>query len=373
MFLPFLGKVRMGNNQCPPQPSLIREGARLFVIADSGADPQSQDSEMLKHGGQSDVQHDMNPLPQSLPQGREVKILSSPFTLHSSLKKRAAFTLAEGATHVAHSNNIRRAAFTLAEVLITLGIIGIVAVMTLSTVISKIQNKQNIAKWKKEYSVINNAFNEVVADGVTICNHTQYGHCNGQSYTDEFLEAIQTKLRVVDYCGSSSIFPREKVCDYTNFDNGEWWKKYGVYHWSGINGSATATGYKALGEPLSSDNIVNNYNFGNRALLLNDGAVIYFGTLWSGPWIVVDVNNFQKGPNEFGRDVFVIRVSSDIIKNKHFIAPAGSEQIFEDRDGNRLNNPSYGITGCSKDIGLQKSNTVYEVAGSGCSAKYLLE
>ena len=34
---------------------------------------------------------------------------------------RAAFTLAEGATHVVHFNDIRRVAFTLAEVLITLG------------------------------------------------------------------------------------------------------------------------------------------------------------------------------------------------------------------------------------------------------------
>ena len=372
MFLPFLGKVRMGNNQYPPQPSLIREGARLFVIADSGADPQSQDSEMLKHVGRSDVQDDTNPLPQFLPQGREVKRFSSRFTLHSSPKKRVAFTLAEGATHVANSNNIRRAAFTLAEVLITLGIIGIVAVMTLSTVISKIQDKQNIAKWKKEYSVINNAFNEVVADGVTICNHTQYGHCNGQSYTDEFLEAIQAKLRIIDYCGvSSSVVSEDKVCDYYNSD---WYEKYAKYRWSGV--ANIYSRYKAFGgrtesNPGYSAYGVNAYNFYKLALLLTDGAVIYFGELWSGPWIVVDVNNFQKGPNEFGRDVFVIRVSSDIIKNKHYIAPAGSEKIYEDNAS--LNNPSYGITGCSKDIGKQKSNTVYEVAGSGCSAKYLLE
>ena len=44
----------------------------------------------------------------------------------------------------------KRQGFTLAEVLITLGIIGVVAVLTLTTVIPGIQNKQNIAKWKKE-------------------------------------------------------------------------------------------------------------------------------------------------------------------------------------------------------------------------------
>ena len=281
------------------------------------------------------------------------------------------FTLAKGAAHAALSNKQRKCAFTLAEVLITLGIIGVVAAMTLSTVISKIQDKQNIAKWKKEYSVISNAFNEVVADGVTICNHTQYGHCHGQGYTDEFVDAIQKKLRVVDYCGSASVFPREKICDYTNFQNGDWWKKYGIFRWSGINGSAVETGYKALGESSSSNNGVNRYNFSRIALLLADGASVYLGTLWNGPWIVVDVNNFNNGPNQFGRDVFVIHVSSDIKKNKHYLAPAGSESLFDEIPA--LNNADYGITGCSKDIGKPSSNTVYEVAGSGCSAKYLLE
>ena len=113
------------------------------------------------------------------------------------------------------------------------------------------------------------------------------------------------------------------------------------------------------------------YNYYKLALLLQDGAVVYFGELWSGPWIVVDVNNFQNGPNEFGRDVFVIHVSSDIKKNKHYLAPAGSDTLFEEMPN--LNNPEYGITACSKDIGSQTGNTVYGIAGSGCSAKYLLE
>ncbi len=102
------------------------------------------------------------------------------------------FTLAKGAAHAALSNKQRKCAFTLAEVLVTLGIIGVVAAMTLSTVISKIQDKQNIAKWKKEYSVISNAFNEVVADGIAVCQtNNSGGSCYGQGYTDEFVDALQ--------------------------------------------------------------------------------------------------------------------------------------------------------------------------------------
>ena len=42
----------------------------------------------------------------------------------------------------------RKCAFTLAEVLITLGIIGVVAALTIPTLISKYQEKQTIVKLK---------------------------------------------------------------------------------------------------------------------------------------------------------------------------------------------------------------------------------
>ena len=59
----------------------------------------------------------------------------SRFTSHFS-RKRVAFTLAEGATHVDTCDGKRKIAFTLAEVLITLGIIGVVVALTLPSVIS---------------------------------------------------------------------------------------------------------------------------------------------------------------------------------------------------------------------------------------------
>ena len=89
--------------------------------------------------------------------GEKVEIRSSRFTLHPSLKKRAAFTLAEGATHVAYSHNIPRAAFTLAEVLITLGIIGVVAAITIPTLITNHKKKVLPVRLQKFYSTFNNA------------------------------------------------------------------------------------------------------------------------------------------------------------------------------------------------------------------------
>ena len=53
---------------------------------------------------------------------------------------------------------MKKFAFTLAEVLITLGIIGTVAAMTLPSLITRNQNKALEAGLKKNYSIIQQAF-----------------------------------------------------------------------------------------------------------------------------------------------------------------------------------------------------------------------
>ena len=237
--------------------------------------------------------------------------------------------------------------------------------MTLSTVISKIQDKQNIAKWKKEYSVISNAFNEVVADGVTICNHTQYGNCVGQGYTDEFVDAIQKKLRVVDYCGVSNV-AQDKKCD--NYEHYSSWDI--KYKWSGTAGIYSR--YKALGDSPNSGNSISAYNFSRLALLLSDGAAIYLGQSHEGPWIVVDVNNFNNGPNQFGRDVFVIHVVSE--PGRYYIQALGVDDSFD-------NGPyASKICECGKDKGVKSASYIMggpasdkAISGACCSAKYLME
>ena len=87
----------------------------------------------------------------------------SRFTSHFSLPK-SAFTLAEGATHVAHCDKSRRVAFTLAEVLITLGIIGVVAAITLPSLIQRNIEKQRVAQLKKAYSELSQAYNLAIAE-----------------------------------------------------------------------------------------------------------------------------------------------------------------------------------------------------------------
>ena len=79
------------------------------------------------------------------------------FGLRPRNDRKAAFTLAEGTTCVAMSNGYRKAAFTLAEVLITLGIIGVVAALTMPALISNHRKSVVENKLKKFYSSMSQA------------------------------------------------------------------------------------------------------------------------------------------------------------------------------------------------------------------------
>src|SRR5574344_2775265 len=61
-------------------------------------------------------------------------------------------------------SRIKRSAFTLAEVLIVLGIIGIVASMTIPTLMNKVAKQEYIAGLKKFYSTQMNGYAQLLAD-----------------------------------------------------------------------------------------------------------------------------------------------------------------------------------------------------------------
>ena len=55
-------------------------------------------------------------------------------------------------------------AFTLAEILITLVIIGIIAAVTVPSLINKTQNQEYVSKLKKAYSTLSQATNLIIAE-----------------------------------------------------------------------------------------------------------------------------------------------------------------------------------------------------------------
>ena len=69
-------------------------------------------------------------------------------------------------THLttSHKKGRRKIAFTLAEVLITLGIIGVVAALTLPSVIQNYKKQVTVTQLKKAYSVLGQVVQKSIAD-----------------------------------------------------------------------------------------------------------------------------------------------------------------------------------------------------------------
>ena len=78
--------------------------------------------------------------------------------------KNFVLTLMEGATHVNLLPTKARFGFTLAEVLITLGIIGVVAAMTIPTLMSTFAKQRTETQLKTFYSRINQTIKMSIAD-----------------------------------------------------------------------------------------------------------------------------------------------------------------------------------------------------------------
>ena len=83
-------------------------------------------------------------------------------------------------------------AFTMVEVLITLGIIGIVASMTLPSLIGTWKDKQFKTAYKKAYSDISQAFEEALFEQ-TLTRSTQY---NTEATNLEF-DIMKSKFKAI--------------------------------------------------------------------------------------------------------------------------------------------------------------------------------
>lgn len=105
-------------------------------------------------------------------------------------------------------------AFTLAEVLITLGIIGVVAAMTLPIVVSKYQERVTVTKVKKIYSNLSNAYLLAKSKNGAPSSWATTNSTSGNSYAasrDLALPIIQNMKLVKDCQSDSGCFPDGSV------------------------------------------------------------------------------------------------------------------------------------------------------------------
>ena len=185
------------------------------------------------------------------------------------------FTLAEGAVHIDASNNGRRAAFTLAEVLITLGVIGVVAALTIPTLISKHQKKVYVTQFKKAYNTVTNAFKLMQAETGT-----------DNLEDNDFITALTV--------GSSSNEAEVTRLAKKYFNIAQDVK---YYSWG------ETPEYKILFCSYCDANVTKSPV--GYLLKTVDGADIYFYDVSKYYVdIFLDVNGSERGPNTTGRDLF---------------------------------------------------------------------
>ena len=189
------------------------------------------------------------------------------------------------------SKKSRKAGFTLAEVLITLGIIGVVAALTLPTLIKNYQKQVWVNQLKKAYSTLGNAFNKMAADeGVVDWKQTYCGeNINGTS------DFYNNKDELSEEC-FSRIFKQFNVVKkkaYTEPCHDEWCKA----------GMDTDEEGNVLWTPPE---LFDSSMCGE--IVTADGFTYYFVPVGYSPRdidIFVDINSRAKGPNITGRDIFL--------------------------------------------------------------------
>ena len=225
-----------------------------------------------------------------------------------------------GATHVALLNNYRKIAFTLAEVLITLGIIGVVAAMTMPSLIQNARNRELESGLKKGVSVIGQALNMYQAEnGVPITSDIG-GH--------ELKPVLMKYFNVIRDCGLGFDDADSACVSYMN----------------------NANTYKNFTGTVNFD--VNMFDDGQ--FVLNDGSLILLNNTNSGTdlntYISIDVNGYNKRPNRLGQDLFMFQLDND-----GRLIPMGAEgtAFYDEND-----------TYCSKTS--NNSNN-----GAGCTYKAL--
>ncbi|MEE3349925.1 MAG: type II secretion system protein, partial [Candidatus Gastranaerophilaceae bacterium] len=199
----------------------------------------------------------------------------------------------------------RKAAFTLAEVLITLGIIGVVAALTLPTLISNYQKRVYVNQLKKSISTLSQGFTLMMGqDGVTELKDTDAfsgiegeGSCDHMNFLTDNCRSVREGLQRVFsgiqfapcdgpyYKYLSGSFANTRPTSYTciNFPDGLQIMYYKFYKTPSCYGVYLKPPLGCVGEAIDIDiNGPKNPNtFGRdvyRVLLADNGSVYVYGS-----------------------------------------------------------------------------------------------
>ncbi len=176
-------------------------------------------------------------------------------------------------------------AFTLAEVLVTLGIIGVVAAMTVPNLIKNYQEQTLVTELHKVYNEFSQAFEGYLSDQrvESLLETDLYGDTNGLS------AFIRDNFKIINNCGAVYTSEAGPVCfskdDYYTISQGN----------GGGSVSFVGTACSGVAFTLPSGAAICAESNGGQ----NSAEVPVY--------MVVDVNG-ANGPNVLGRDVFAMYV-----------------------------------------------------------------
>ena len=212
------------------------------------------------------------------------------------MKKRFSSCIGGGGNSLkpSHNHGLRSAAFTLAEVLVTLGIIGVVSAMTVPTLMQNYQRQSYVTQLHKTYNEFSQAILRFQTDRNAV-NLTEAG------------------LTSQEVCNNlmTSYFKTTQTCENSLTP-------------------CFADSYKTLQGGTIDFNI-------NTSYVLASGASVRFMYAQVGNGInkianiTVDVNG-KKGPNILGRDLFWMALYNDgVIDDYDYKSPAPlSESLRND-------------------------------------------
>lgn len=176
-------------------------------------------------------------------------------------------------------------AFTLAEVLITLGIIGIVAAMTLPAAINKTKNKELEVAFKKSYSLLNQVTQRVIIEDFEGVVDANSSYIIAKNFLKYYKNAELCSTKSGNGCPDIT---NKTMCAFME-------ENYKTYNG---NSKAFCVGNDAVTNTI--DNTTIYFDSATPQEVGNYGKML----------IAIDVNSWQKKPNKWGHDMFMFQIDS---------------------------------------------------------------
>lgn len=196
--------------------------------------------------------------------------------------------------------------FTLAEVLITLGVIGVVAAMTIPTLMTNLQNRKLESQFKEGYSILSQAF---------------------KSWQDDGYEYV-FPMPVNFYRSFMPYFTG--VTDCGDVDSAKDDDEYCIVRTSNADGSGSHITNKDLSYRTFSKKSkqIATHNLDDGQFYLQNGVLFAFDLNHNDLLISMDINGKKQGPNIWGYDLFTFQVKENEITGVYELVPMGAPGTY---------------------------------------------